>query len=70
MTWSQFWEQPTMSYGEVAFLAFCFWLVKLIERPSAARREEAIRRYNETHPFGDVETRYEVEYGRENEGDA
>jgi hypothetical protein len=52
MTWHQFWHQPTMSYGEVAFLAFCFWVVRFVERVGAERRE-AIRRYEESHPFGE-----------------
>jgi hypothetical protein len=61
MNWGQFWEQPVISYGGLLFLGACVWVVRLIERAHAEHRE-AIRRYEEKYPFGEVKTRYEREY--------
>lgn len=52
MTWHQFWDEPVFSYGAVAFLAFCIWVVYLFEcfkkeyRPLVKKRP-----YDEKHPF-------------------
>lgn len=46
MTWHQFWHQPALSYGTVAFLAFCVWVRYLFDRANAEYGEK-VRRYEE-----------------------
>lgn len=58
MTWHQFWHQPAMSLGAVAFLIFALWVVNLWDRVKAEYAEK-VRRYDEKYPFGEYKSRYE-----------